>query len=289
MSAFSFLMNDARDFELFNKLAAAFFWSALTATVGAAPAFADDAPDRPKTGSLVACVDPYNFPASLKDKEPPGYDVEIMRAVARQMGSQLEYFWSDTGTRGGLGRALRTSILQKKCGLFVGLGVNNDSVDELKEKHLVFTVPYLSQAFVLVDHGTGNEGKTQLADFKNVKIGVSMASPADGYLFDNGFERSVFNGERSVLKALDAGTVEAALVWSPALAYAKRDYPNAKFHVVANSEPESSLRWNLAIAVPEGDTALKQSLDNAIAELLKNGEIKRIVESYGVPFFPPFS
>jgi ABC-type amino acid transport substrate-binding protein len=43
------------------------------------------------------------------------------------------------------------------------------------------------------------------------------------------------------------------------------------------------------MAVPEGNAALKELLDKAINELLRNGEIKRIVESYGVPFYPPIS
>jgi hypothetical protein len=32
---------------------------------------------------------------------------------------------------------------------------------------------------------------------------------------------------------------------------------------------------------------LKQFLDDQIGELLKSGEVQKIVESYGVPFFAP--
>jgi ABC-type amino acid transport substrate-binding protein len=45
----------------------------------------------------------------------------------------------------------------------------------------------------------------------------------------------------------------------------------------------------MSIAMPEDDTKLKELLDKAINKLLENGEIKRIVESYGVPFCPPMS
>src|SRR5215468_306040 len=84
--------------------------------------------DQPVGGSvgapLVVCADAYSFPASMKDADPPGYDVEIIRAVAKLAGFQVEYVWADTGTRGGLGRALRGSIVQKKCNLFIGLGMS---------------------------------------------------------------------------------------------------------------------------------------------------------------------
>ncbi|PYN15703.1 MAG: hypothetical protein DME06_02730, partial [Candidatus Rokuibacteriota bacterium] len=57
-------------------------------------------------GVLTACLDPYNYPFSSSSSEPPGFDVEIVRAVAQRAGLRALYFWADTGTRGGLGRAL---------------------------------------------------------------------------------------------------------------------------------------------------------------------------------------
>jgi polar amino acid transport system substrate-binding protein len=263
------------------------FAVAMLMWIGVAPAVADEPSEQLKgNGSLVVCADPYDFPAAMKDADPPGYDVEIMRAIAKLTGSRVEYVWADTGTRGGLGRALRNSILQKKCNLFVGLGVSNDSIEEMKEKHLAFTLPYMSQGFALVEKGNGT-GKNKLSDFRNEKIGAAMSTPADAYLFDNGYKRNIFVRDRMILKALDAGEIDVALVWSPALAYARKDFSSAKFRVVSDYMPEMGLRWNVAIAVPESATELRKLLDTALAELLKNGEIKHIVESYGVPFYPP--
>jgi polar amino acid transport system substrate-binding protein len=238
-------------------------------------------------GILNVCVDSYNFPASVKDADPPGYDIEILRAIARRVKLQLNYVFSDTGTRGGLGRALRTSISQQKCSLFMGLGIGDDSVEEMHEKHLVFTRPYMSLGFVLVVQGPA-EGKTKISDFQNMRLGVAMSTPADAYLFDNHYDRSLFFRDRVLFKALNAGEINAALVWSADLAYVQRDFPaGVKFHPVAGYEPESTLRWNIAIAVPQDDTDLKQFLDDQIGELLKEGEVRKIVENYGIPFLDP--
>jgi hypothetical protein len=89
-------------------------------------ALADEAVGGPGAAPLVVCADAYSFPASMKDLEPPGYDIEIIRAIASLAGLRVEYVWADTGTRGGLGRALRSSIVQKKCNLFVGLGMSSE-------------------------------------------------------------------------------------------------------------------------------------------------------------------
>jgi ABC-type amino acid transport substrate-binding protein len=250
-------------------------------------ALADEPVGGPGDAPLVVCADAYSFPASMKDLDPPGYDIEIIRAIAKRAGFRVEYVWADTGTRGGLGRALRSSIAQKKCNLFIGLGISSETVDEIKEKHLIFTHPYMSEGYVLIEKGNA-AGKAKLSDFRDEKIGVAMSTPADAYLFDNGYKRSIFVRDRLILKALNTGEIDVALVWSPALAYARKDFSSVPFQV-SNQMPEVGLRWNVSIAVPEGDIALKELLDKAINELVHDGEIKRIVESYGVPFYPPMS
>jgi polar amino acid transport system substrate-binding protein len=262
--------------------------ASLICAVTTSPSAQDSAlPKATAKGVLNVCVDAYNFPASVKDADPPGYDIEILRTIAKRAKLQLDYVYPDTGTRGGLGRALRSSISQKKCSLFMGLGVGPDSADEMQEKHLAFTRPYMSLGFVLVVQGPA-EGKTKISEFKDSKLGVAMSTPADAYLFDNHFDRSLYFRDRLIFKALNAGEINAALVWSSDLAYVQKDFPGGvKFHPVVGYQPESGLRWDMAIAVPEGDTALKQFLDDQIGELLNNGDIQKIVESYGVPFFRP--
>src|ERR1700745_3292923 len=105
----------------------------------------DSALTRAKTsGVLTVCVDAYNFPASVKDADPPGYDIEILRTIAKRAKLQRDYVYPDPGPSERLGRALRSSISQHKCSLFMGLGVGPDSAEEMQEKHLVFTRPYMS-------------------------------------------------------------------------------------------------------------------------------------------------
>jgi ABC-type amino acid transport substrate-binding protein len=41
--------------------------------------------------------------------------------------------------------------------------------------------------------------------------------------------------------------------------------------------------------VRKQDKALMEFINDGIAELLSSGRMKQIVESYAVPFYPPFS
>jgi len=51
--------------------------------------------------------------------------------------------------------------------------------------------------------------------------------------------------------------------------------------------PIPEMRWDSAWVVKRKEIDFKKFIDDAFAEMLKSGEIKRIVERYGMPFYPP--
>ena len=53
--------------------------------------------------------------------------------------------------------------------------------------------------------------------------------------------------------------------------------------------PVQGQHWNLKYLVRKRDKSMMQFINEGIRELLDNGKIEEIVESYGVPFYPPFS
>ena len=238
-------------------------------------------------GKLIACADPYSFPSTAQS-EPPGFDVEIMREIAKLGGMRLFMEWADTGTRGGTSRAFRNSILKKRCDVFVGLSDSGD--DDMLMGQLEFTKPYLGMGYILVVQGAASDKKT-LSELKdaNIKVGVPMSTPIDDYLFTHDIPRGLYLDNRRIMQGMAKGEIDASLVWGTAVSVARREFPDAKFHMVDGYVPEPDQRWNLNFVVRKQDKALKQFIEDGIAELLRNGKIKQIVESYDVPFYPPFS
>jgi polar amino acid transport system substrate-binding protein len=240
-----------------------------------------------QTGKLTACADPFSYPYATSDGEPPGFDVEIFRAIAAKAGLKPHIFWADTGTRGGLGRALRNSIDKGNCDFFMGLAYGDD--DELKDHKLALTKPYMGMGYVLVVQGKAASIKTLEETKKSkVKVGVSMSTPLDDYLFSNGYDRSVYLQNRRIMEAMNKGEIDAGMVWSTAMGEAKKDFPDAKFKLADGFVPKEGLRFNAAWAVKAKDASMKQFLEESFDALLKSGEIKKIVESYGIPFYQPF-
>ena len=270
---------------------------ALAACLGTSAARADDdSSDEPKDalgrskarGIITACADPYDYPYALQNGDPPGFDVEILRAVAKRGGMRIEMHWISTASRGGTAKAFRNSILAKRCDVFLGLSDSGD--DDMLMNKMVFTKPYLGMGYVLVTQGKASSLKT-LDDVKaaNVKVGVSMSTPMDDFLYTNKNPRELFLDNRRIMGALAKGEIEAGMMWSTGLGVARMEFPAARFKLAEDFVPGEGLRFNGAWAVRKEDKTLVKFINDGFDELLGNGKIKEIVESYGVPFYPPFS
>ncbi len=239
-------------------------------------------------GVLTACAYPYQYPFTQQNSDPPGFDVEIIRSIAKSANLRTEMYWVVTRSRASVQRAFRDSILAKRCDVFLSLGDSGDDDDDMLMNQLVFTKPLMSMAYVLVVQGKAEGMRTieQLKEAK-IKIGVNMTTPADAYLFDRQIDRSLFFGEDRVMKALAEGEIDAALIWAPSYSMARQRYPDAKFHLVEGYSPLPEHRFNMRYAVRKGDKSLLDFLNQSIDQMLANGKIKQMVESYNVPFFPP--
>lgn len=240
-----------------------------------------------KRGAIIFCADPFNFPFSTDNPGNPGFDVEIANLIAQKLGVHTQFFWVNTGTRGGLGRAIRNSILEGKCDAFPGLPTGKEAEEEMEETGLVLSEPYFGTGFVLITREEDN-ATTDLSSLKGKKIAVEMTTPADWYLYKNGYDRSLYRFIPEILDAMQKGEVDAGLVWAPMAGSILKERPESKVKLVENYALEPTLRWNLAIAVRKEDQDLKETLSQILAELLEKGQIKEVLDKYGVPFYPPF-
>ena len=241
---------------------------------------------------ILACADGWFFPFSrtVHKNEAPGIDIEILQSIAKKHGWQFDVSWVNMATRwgpGGPGGAYGRSIDKGICDIIFGLVITGD--DHHMDPHkLAFTRPYLSTGFVLVTQGRAKGAKT-LDEVKaqHVRIGVPAYTPMSEYVQANGFEYLTFFRNDQVIGALVRHEVEAAMLWSGAISQARLEHPEAEFEVAAGYVPIPELRWNSAWVIKAKEIELKRFVDEAFAEMLQSGEMKRIVEHYGMPFYPP--
>ena len=243
-----------------------------------------------KMGRILACADGWFWPFSrtARKHEPAGIDIELVQTIAKRQGWEVDMSWANTGTRFGQGLAFAKTIDRGICDIFLGVTVTGD--DNHMENHgLTFTRPYLSSGFVMVVQGPAKDVKTlEEVKARGFKIGVPAYSPIHEYVRANGFDSEGFFQNYQVIDALVNGKINVAMIWSGAISQARLDHPEAEFRMVKGYEAVPEMRWNSAWAIKAKEVELKQFIDEAFDQMLKSGEVKRIVERYGMPYMPPF-
>lgn len=256
---------------------------ACTGLATAAPTALEKARER---GTIVACADPYNLPFSSPDPNMPGFDVEIAREIAAGMGLEIAYHWADTGTRGGLSRAIRLSINDNKCAFFMGIPDEPDMIEEYDEKKLIISRPYLGMGYVLVGKVGGRSAKT-LAEAKDAKIGVIMFTVADMDLSAEGFRTDPYRINEENLAALQKGEVDFSLILSSKAGWWLHQNPGSGLEIIDGFTPDPRMQYGLVIAVRRTEQDLQAAINEQLENLVASGRIAEIVAKYGVPFLPP--
>jgi ABC-type amino acid transport substrate-binding protein len=240
-----------------------------------------------KMKRIVACADGWYYPFShtAPNADPPGIDIELLREIAKRQGWKVDIVWADTKIN--LDVAFRRTIDKGYCDIFTGLTVSGED-DALDRHKLYFTRPYIGLGFVLAVNGKAAEIKS-IDDIKRagLKVGVPMLTPMEEYVRSQGIAHELYYQNQRVIEAMLKGQVDAGMIWTGALALARKVY-NVDFKPVPGYVPQPGHRWNGAWGINVREKELKVFLDAELEAMLKSGELQRVVESYNVPFYPPW-
>ena len=251
--------------------------AALLAAAAATPAAeaGDPAP-------LRMCVDADDPPFSTAATPERGIDVEVAQALAQQLGRPLRLVWVEVPNRGGLGKALRQTLVAGQCDAYLGIPQGADVARELAERKLVASGPYLTLGYVLVAP-PGSVPPTLATLRRARKVGAVTATPADLYLHRKQLPRAPYAGSASLMAALKAREMDLALVWSPALA------GEAGSGLVrgADALDDAELFTGLTVATRGGDAELSRGVATAVDTLRADGRFDAIAQRHQLPRTAP--
>lgn len=235
-------------------------------------------------GELVVSMDPANLPYSSAKEDLPGCDVELARALARELGVKLRIDWIDIQRETALGQ-----LLDGDCDLAMGTAIEPHAVDDEREvaDRVIYSTPYYGTGYVLVTrkNGPGAKSLAELQGEKSRRIGTEAGSVADYHLRQRGYLRRLFRTQLSVLKSLSDGGIDYAYLWAN-VGWTLHTSPELNVQLAAGYVPED--HWNIAVALRRGDEELKRHVDEALKKLLDEGAVFRALSRYHVPVFPPF-
>jgi mxaJ protein len=238
---------------------------------------------------LRVCADPNNLPFSNARGE--GFENRVAELIAAELGTRVEYTW--WAQRRGF---VRNTLDAGKCDVVIGVPHSYDLV--------LTTQPYYRSTYVFVAPRATQPPLRSLDDprLERMKVGVQMIgddfnnTPPAHALARRGLTRNVIgysvygdysqpNPLASIVRAVSARDVDAALVWGPAGGYFARDAGLEVTPIdVPDDGPARPFVFDIAMGVRHKDVQLRNQLNAFIDR--RRADIDAILADFGVPRVP---
>ncbi|MGB7483791.1 amino acid ABC transporter substrate-binding protein [Castellaniella ginsengisoli] len=253
------------------KLSALLFASLLPllAAAPAAQAATDDLAAIQKAGVLRIGTEGTYAPFSYhdtKDNRLIGFDVDIARAIAKQLGVKAEF------------------VEGKWDGLIAGLDVNRYDVvinqvgiSPERQAKFDFSKPYISSAAALIVR-EDNDTIHSFADLKGKRSANTITSNFGKLAQRSGAEVVPVQGFNDSIALLTSGRVDATVNDLLSFLDFKHQQPKAKVKVVATDN--SAEFGQSGVLMRKNQPALKAAVDKALDALRADGTYKQISERY---------
>lgn len=204
------------------------------------------------------------YPPFEQGKPPyEGFDVELMNAVAENIGRTAEFQDTSFDT------------------IFVDLGQHKfdalasaATITEEREKTVDFTNPYyLAEQAILVEKGGDIDSVEKL---EGATVGAQKGTTGAEFVDEkaNAGELRVFPQGPDAVNALKAGTVEAVVIDIPVAENAAQASPDVEVSAAIPTEEE------YGFAVAQGDTELLEELNEGLKEAIDDGTYAQIYEKW---------
>jgi quinoprotein dehydrogenase-associated probable ABC transporter substrate-binding protein len=230
---------------------------------------------------LRVCADPHNMPFSTDKSE--GFENKVAQLLADKLGKGLTYAWYPQATG-----FVRNTLAAHKCDVIMGAPQGDDLVQ--------VTNPYYRTAYALVyKRGNGLDGVDTLEDprLKGRRIGIVAGTPPGNNMAVNGLmakakpyplvvDTRVDSSAAAMMRDLDAGEIDAGILWGPMAGYYARQARSATAVVPLVKETTGPrLAYRIAMGVRFSDQDWKRQLNRLIAE--NQPAINKLLLSFGVP------
>jgi len=217
---------------------------------------------------------PYLFGSKDDPESQIGFEVDLMNALARQLGRPITRRHTE----------FDTLIPALDRGDF-DFALNGLEISPMNLRQATFTRPYYIYQLQLIGRADDNRF-TSLDDCKSMDLTVSTLGGSSAWrlLQEKGIKTASYTDQEGPFKVLIEKRVDAVLFDSPIalyyvapddrIAHRKKDYPGLKFV----GTPMAAGYYG--IAVKKDNHALAKELDDALGRIIESGELKQILTDW---------
>ena len=224
-------------------------------------------------GTIGLCAHPNSLPFASKTADPPGFQVELGQALARELGVSLKLDWIIT----------QYQIRSADCDIMMDVIADREAQGET---NMTISKPYYRTGVTLAVPSS-----SKLISFKSLdehsKVGVQVGSVAAMVLGQRQVPTSTFGFEIDSLEALVNHEIDAAAVTPTIANYFNLTHPHKAVRILGPDESEANLNWNVAVGMVRPDEKLRDAIEGAIARLRADGTVDRIYGRYGTVLQSP--
>jgi polar amino acid transport system substrate-binding protein len=224
-------------------------------------------------GALGLCVHPNSLPFASKAADPPGFQVELGQALARELGVSLRLDWIIT----------QYQMRSADCDIVMDVIADREAQSET---NLRISKPYYRTGVALAV-----PSDSKLTSFKSLdahtKVGVQVGSMAAMIISQRHVPTSTFGFEVDSLEALANHEIDAAAVTPTMASYFNLTHPDKAVRILDRDESEADLNWNVAVGMVRPDEGLRAAIDGALERLRADGTVERIYGRYGIVLQSP--
>jgi polar amino acid transport system substrate-binding protein len=232
------------------------------------------------------CADPANKPLSAEDGS--GFENKIAELFAEKLGVPLQYTWFPQVTG-----FVRNTLSAGKCDVVMGYAQGDEMV--LNTNHY-----YTSTHVIVVRRDSDLADVDTIADprLKGRRIGVVAGAPPTTHVARLGLmeeakpynlmtDRRVEDPAGQMLADLEAGEIDAALLWGPIGGpLVKQGHPGLIATPLLKEAGPPRLVFRITMGVRAGEDEWKRELNSQIRR--NQAEIDTILRDAGVPILDDF-
>ena len=219
-------------------------------------------------GQLTVCSDiPYAPFEFSQGEKLTGFDVELVRAIAQQLGLKAEFKATPFDT-------IIASLAAGNCDLVASA----TTITEERRQKVAFSAPYFdADQSLLIRVGEAGKYKT-LADLKGRKIGVQSGTTGETYAKAHKPEGATikdFPGAEDLFNALTSGDIDAVL----------QDFPVNKYRVLQGADKFAVTETfktgeQYGFAMTKDNPRLVEAVDAALAGLRSSGGYDTVYKAW---------
>ncbi len=225
-------------------------------------------------GTITLCAHANALPFASRKNNPPGFQIELGRALAKQIGVELGVAWV----------VAPAQYRAADCDIVFDTIVDPDVQEQTR---LRVSRPYHRSGVALAVPASANGIRSFRDIAAGQRVGVQVGSVAHMILDQRGVATVPYGFEDEIIEELSAGSLAGAAVSPATIGYFNLTNPTRAVRLLHAYEDEPSLAWDVAVGMRGADAALRQRIDAALDQMLADGTIRDIYARYGIEHRAP--